>query len=431
MTVANVNLWGERIGAVAVERSGEYAIFEYDPAFIGRGIEPSPIEMPVGRSQFRFPGLPYETFAGLPGMLADALPDRFGNRLIDQYLAARGTPRSEFDAVQRLCYVGSRAMGALEFEPSTGPAPQPDHQIDISALRALASDVLEERTNWTADMTDEGAVRDILQVGTSAGGARAKAVVAWNPDTGELRSGQATAPPGFEHWIIKFDGVSDSGREVGAGHGYGMIEYAYALMAQRAGIEMSTCRLLEEHGRSHFMTRRFDRVGPSSRLHLQSFGGLCHFDFNVPGAHSYEQALLAIRQLDLAPSAREEQFRRMLFNVVARNQDDHVKNIAFLMAPDGRWSLSPAFDVTYAYNPDGTFTSAHQMTINGKRSDFTLADFKTCAEVAILPRSRWRSVLDEVVAAVRSWPDFADEAGVPEETADLIAATHRLEFDQG
>jgi serine/threonine-protein kinase HipA len=428
VTVANVNLWGERIGAVAQARPDRPAVFEYEQNFIGRGIEPSPIEMPTSPAQFSFPALPPETFAGLPGMLADSLPDRFGNKLIDDFLVARGMAISEFDSVARLCYLGTRGMGALEFEPASGPDAATSHPLDVTQLRELADAVLAERTSWTASMTEEGAVADILQVGTSAGGARAKAVVAWNPETSELRSGQGLAPEGFGQWLIKFDGVSDGRREVGAGQGFGLIEYAYSRMARAAGIDMHPCELLSENGRNHFMTKRFDRTEDGGKLHLQSLGGLCHFDFNLAGAYSYEQAFLAMQRLDLTGAEREQQFRRMLFNVVARNQDDHVKNIAFLMDQSGVWRLSPAYDVTYSYNPAGAFTSRHQMTINGKSDGFELDDFAACAEIALLKRGRWRELLDEVTSAVKNWSDIAAEVGVHEDSARKIADAHRLDF---
>ena len=432
MTTAFVRLWGKRVGAVLLDGPGEVATFEYDRDFVAGGIEVSPLEMPLSANRlYRFPGLAREAFSGLPGLLADSLPDRFGNRLIDEYLAANGMSRAEFDSVQRLCYVGDRGIGALEFEPASGPGADADTDVDVAALRELAADVLADRAKWTADMTSVGAIAEILQVGTSAGGARPKAVVAWNPQTDQIRTGQADAPAGFEHWILKFDGVSERGREVGSSAGYGQVEYAYSLMAAEAGIEMSTCRLYDEGGRHHFMTKRFDRLGTADKLHMQSLAGLCHFDFNDPRAYSYEQAFLAITQLGLGGDAHEQQFRRMLFNVIARNQDDHVKNIALLMSPDGRWSLSPAFDLTWSFNPQGRFTSTHQMSINRKRDNFTLEDFRACSENALLRRGRWSDVLAEVQIAVSRWPEFAAQAGVPDDRAEAIGATHRREFAKG
>ncbi len=275
----------------------------------------------------------------------------------------------------------------------------------------------------------EQALRDILSVGTSAGGARAKAVIAWNRATNEVRSGQIAAGDGFDYWLLKFDGVAgNKDKELEDPKGYGAIEYAYHLMARAAGITMSECRLLEENGRRHFMTRRFDRLAGGGKLHMQSLGALAHFDFNQAGAYSYEQALLLIRQLNLPMAAVEEQFRRMMFNVVARNQDDHVKNIAFLMNPQGEWALAPAFDVTYSYNPSGSWTSTHQMTLNGKRDGFSLEDFETCARSALMKRGRAATILEEVHSAVKRWPEFAAEAQLTEGWRNQIQKTHRLSF---
>ena len=337
-TVADVRLWGTRIGAVSLPDGERAASFEYDPEFASSGVEPAPIEMPLAKSRiYRFPNLS-QSFNGLPGMLADSLPDRYGNALIDAWLATQGRAPESFDAVERLCYVGRRGMGALEFRPARGPRAATDHRVDVEALAELAAEVMAHRADLAVSLRKPGrrsALREILRVGTSAGGARPKALIALNPESGEVRSGQLDLPAGFEHWILKFDGVDDSSRELGATRGYGAIELAYARMAGRAGIEMSECRLLEEGGRRHFMTRRFDRTADGGKLHMQSLGALAHLDYNQPGANSYEQAFQVIRRLDLPPSAAEQQFRRMVFNVVARNQDDHVKNIAFLMDRSG------------------------------------------------------------------------------------------------
>jgi serine/threonine-protein kinase HipA len=432
MTLAEVQLWGRSIGAVSMEAGARAAAFEYVPAFIDSGIELSPLVMPLQRRIFQFPGLPFETFHGLPGLLADSLPDRFGNALIDQWLALQGRTPASFNAVERLCYIGARGMGALEFKPLLGPRPRRSHAVDVAALVALASEILTQRSAMTASMDDderEQAMQDILRIGTSAGGARAKAIIAWNPDTKQVRSGQVPAGAGFGYWLLKFDGVSGNrDKELEDPKGYGAIEYAYALMARAAGIEISECRLLEEGGRRHFMTRRFDRLDDGSKLHMQSLGALAHYDYNQAGAYSYEQALLVIRQLGLPMTAVEEQFRRILFNVVARNQDDHVKNIAFLMDPQGAWSLSPAFDVTYSYNPDGAWTARHQMSLNGKREDFVLADFRACAKAAMLKRGRDKALLDEVRDAVSRWPEFAQQAGLSDVQREQIGRAHRLVF---
>ncbi len=430
--IAEVQLWGRTIGAVAMSPERDFAAFEYAPDFLGSGIELAPLTMPLGPAIYEFPALPRNTFHGLPGLLADSLPDKFGNALIDAWLASQGRTPAEFGPIERLCYTGSRGMGALEFAPALGPRPRRAADIEIDALVQLASEILSQRGALRGSFAGPARVKalnDILRVGTSAGGARAKAVIAWNPATHEVRSGQIAAGDGFEYWLLKFDGVSaNRDKELDDPQGYGAVEYAYHLMARAAGITMSDCRLLEENGRRHFMTRRFDRPAGGGKLHLQSLCALTHADFNQAGAHAYEQAILAIRRLGLPMAAVEEQFRRMLFNVVARNQDDHVKNIAFLMDKAGRWTLAPAFDVTYSYNPDGAWTASHQMTLNGKRDGFTRADFAAVAQAALMKRGRAETILGEVLAAAARWPEFAAAAGVTEAWRDRIAATHRREF---
>jgi serine/threonine-protein kinase HipA len=381
---------------------------------------------------YEFPALPRVTFRGLPGLLADSLPDKFGNALINAWLATQGRRPESFSAVERLCYIGTRGMGALEFVPVLGPKPRHASKIDVDALVRLAGEVLTHRNDLQGHFHDAGkekTLRAILSVGTSAGGARAKAVIAWNPATNEVRSGQVAAGAGFDYWLLKFDGVAgNKDKELEDPKNYGVIEYAYSLMARAAGITMSECRLLEENGRRHFMTRRFDRLAGGGKLHMQSLCALGHFDFNEAGAYSYEQALLAIRQLALPMAAVEEQFRRMVFNIVARNQDDHVKNIAFLMDRQGAWSLAPAFDVTYSYNASGAWTATHQMTLNGKRDGFTLADFQAGAKAALMKRGRAERILQEVVAAVQRWPQFAGEARLTGRWRDAIQKAHRLSF---
>ncbi|MCW5547901.1 MAG: type II toxin-antitoxin system HipA family toxin [Opitutaceae bacterium] len=430
--IARVRLWGRDIGAVSLDDGGEVAAFQYTPDFARSGIQVSPIVMPLGPQVWQFPALPRRTFHGLPGLLADSLPDKFGNALIDAWLARQGRTPAEFSAVDRLCYTGTRGMGALEFAPTLGPRPQKPSKIDLDALVSLASEVLASRDALSGNFqpkSREKALNDILRVGTSAGGARAKAVIAWNPKTEEVRSGQVRAGEDFEYWLLKFDGVKgNKDKELDDPKGFGAIEYAYHLMAKAAGITMSECRLLEENGRRHFMTKRFDRLPDGEKLHMQSLGALAHYDFNAAGAHSYEQALLVMRQLHLPPDQVEQQFRRMVFNVVARDQDDHVKNIAFLMDRAGTWSLSPAFDVCYSYNPSGEWTATHQMTINGKRDKFTRDDFAACAEVGFLKKSRINAITDEVIAAVTRWPEFAAAAKVADETTSAIGRAHRLEI---
>lgn len=431
-SVAEVRLWGTAIGAVSLEDGDDAAVFQFDAAFARSGIQPSPLAMPLRPEPYRFGALSRGSFKGLPGLLADALPDRFGNALIDAWLASQGRSPESFDAVERLCYIGTRGMGALEFAPARGPRATVGRELHVDALVALASEVLTRREAFVASLREpdrDGALKDIMSIGTSAGGARAKAVVAWNPRTNAVRSGQVEAAEGFEHWLLKFDGVAaNKDKELADPRGFGAVEYAYAQMAGAAGVTMADCRLLEENGRRHFMTRRFDRPDAASKLHMQSLGALAHYDFNQAGANSYEQALMAIRRLGLPMDAVEQQFRRMAFNVVARNQDDHVKNIAFLMDRRGRWALSPAFDVTYAYQPDGAWTSRHQMSLAGKRDGFTMDDFRACAESASMKRGRAEAILGEVRHAVSRWRAFAEQAGVPARGARRIEAAHRLDL---
>ena len=433
MDLAEVRLWGRTIGAVAQREEASHATFQYDPQFARSGIQVAPLTMPLATHPYAFPELPRGTFHGLPGLLSDSLPDYFGNALIDAWLARQGRTPGDFTPIERLCYVGTRGTGALEFQPAIGPDPSPGRSLEVEALAELASRILRQRGEVAISIApgdEEEAMSELLRVGTSAGGARAKALIAWNPETHEVRSGQVEAGSGFEPWILKFDGVSGDARDerLAAPLGYGAVEYAYSLMARDAGIEMMECRLLEENGRRHFMTRRFDRTRDGKKLHMLSLGALAHLDFNAPGAYGYEQALLAIRRLDLSMDAVEEQFRRMVFNVVARNQDDHVKNIAFLMDKRGRWSLSPAFDVIYAYNPAGEWTSSHQMTVNGKRDGITRADFEAVARAASMKRGRAGAIHEEVRAAAARWMEHAERAGVDEERAERIGRALRLEL---
>jgi serine/threonine-protein kinase HipA len=430
--IAEVRLWGRVIGAVALDEHRDVGEFQYDPEFATSGIQIAPLMMPLSKKVYSFPQLPEKTFHGLPGLLSDSLPDKFGNALIDAWLATQGRTPQSFNAVERLCYTGTRGMGALEFSPVIGPRPRKAHKIEIGSLVKLASEVLQNRLGLEGSFDGkkrEQALNDILRVGTSAGGARAKAVIAWNRETHEVRSGQIEAGDGFDYWLLKFDGVAGNrDKELDDPKGFGAIEYAYYLMARAAGIHMSECRLLEENGRRHFMTRRFDRQAGGKKLHMQSLGAMAHLDFNQAGAHAYEQAMLVIHQLDMPDESAEEQFRRMIFNIVARNQDDHVKNIAFLMDKQGRWSLSPAFDVTYSHNPSGEWTASHQMTVNGKRDNFTRADFKACEKSSMLKRGRSALILDQVTEAVKRWPEFAIQAGVSDAWTSQIQKSHRLVF---
>lgn len=430
MTDARILLWGRDIAAVTWLEDRGHAVFEYAPEFVPSGIEVSPLVMPLRLGTFEFPALSKDAFTGLPGLLADSLPDKFGNALIDAWLAQEGRTPASFNPVERLCYIGTRGMGGLEFQPAVLNEPSAQHDIQVASLVRLASTVLSERNTLAGKFTgddDSEAIQDILRVGTSAGGARAKAILAWNEQTGQFRSGQIQSGDGFTQWVIKFDGISNNkDKELADPQGYGLIEFAYSLMASDAGIEMSRCRLHKENGRSHFMTQRFDRTEAGETLHMQSLGAMMHFDFNQPTAYSYEQALQTILRLGLSVRECQQQYRRAVFNAIARNQDDHVKNIAFLMNKQGVWQLSPAFDVAYSYNPAGMWTSQHQMSINGKRDAFELDDFVMLANVGGIKKRRAIEIVDQVTRAVLRWEEHAAAAGIRPEVAQQIAATFRL-----
>ena len=429
---ADVILWGRRIGAVLWE--GDLGTFRYESGFVDSGIQVAPLTAPLDPGPVNFANLPRMTFHGLPGFLADSLPDRFGNQLIDRWLAEQ--ERTEgMNPVERLLYTGRRGMGALEFEPAARDGHGEGAAVDIAPLVELANMVLNNRKSLTGSLTGEDqakALTRILRVGTSAGGARAKAVLAWNEATGEFRSGQVGAPPGFTHWLLKFDGVSKSGDHgVADPLGYGRLEYACHLLATAAGVDMRRCRLHHEGGRAHFMTRRFDREEPavegqSGKLHMLTLGAMRHFDYNQPQGYSYEQALETIRMLGLGPDALEQMVRRAFVNVVMRNQDDHVKNTAFLMDRNGRWRLSPAYDIVHAHKPDGNFTYAHQMTLAGKADGFETDDLRQLGRMADLKTGRINEIIREVEAAARRWDEFVAEAEVPDNLAEKAKGDFRF-----
>ena len=423
VSVARVKLWDDLVGAVAWDDERGFATFEYDPSFQRKSLEISPLTMPLNPTIYSFPELSNRTFYGLPGLLADSLPDRYGTKLIEIWLQRQGRSLGDFSPIERLCYMGNRGMGALEFEPALVPR-QRSVRVEVSELVELAGKVLSDKEDLLVNLSeDESAALDtIIRIGTSAGGARAKAVIAWNPENNDVRSGQVRAPKGFEYWIIKFDGVNND--TLGDPKGYGKIEYTYHRMAKAAGIEMSKCRLMEEHGRAHFMTLRFDRTNEADKIHMQSLCALGHFDFNMPGQVGYETALSVCQQLGLGHQTIRQLYKRMVFNVVARNQDDHTRNIAFLMDHDGNWHLAPAFDVIWSYNAEGEWTNSHQMTINGKRKGYKREDFLDVAKQFRIKKPL--DVLADVGAAIRRWPVFAEEVGVDPERITTIASTHRL-----
>jgi len=432
VNVAEVWLWHHRVGAVALDDLG-VGVFEYDTDFLKLGLDIAPLMMPLeearrGHVIHSFPALNPETFKRLPGLLADTLPDKFGQAIVNAWLARQGRSPDDFSIIERLCYTGSRAMGALEFKPTVIKHLEQPVSVEISEMIALIQDVMNHRNSLDVSLsqdeqTTQQALLDILRIGTSAGGARAKAVIAYNENTGEILSGQADAPNDFEHWLLKFDGVSDI--EFGQTSDFGRIEYAYYKMAIAAGINMSESRLLEENGRAHFMTRRFDRVA-SNKLHMQSLCALQHYDFNLAGAYGYEQALMTMRKMKLSKKEQLQQYRRMVFNVIARNQDDHTKNIAFLMNPQGEWSLAPAFDMTHSYKPGQGWTQTHQMSINGKRDNFTRQDLIDVAKNNDLKNPE--KVIAEVIDAVKQWPAFATDAGVSKQKLEAISKDHRMAF---
>jgi serine/threonine-protein kinase HipA len=420
VSAVEVTVWGMRVGAVALDPTSGFYAFEYHRDWIARGIELAPLTMPARPGVWVFPSLPEATFHRLPALLADSLPDDFGNALIDAWLAAQGVRRADVSPLDRLAYLASRAMGALEFRPSRGPRYRVPSAIELGELVEGARRMLGGA--FAGDRETETALHSLIQVGTSAGGARAKAVIAWNPATGQIRSGQLPADPGFEYWLIKLDGVGRDS-ELGAGESYGRIEYAYSLMARAAGIDMTECRLLEENGRAHFMTKRFDRSDDGAKHHSITLCDLAEIDFRLRGANEYAQLFQVLDELGLDASTREQAFRRMAFNVLARNCDDHTKNHSFLLdSPDAQWRLSPAYDVTFAYNPRGEWTYQHLMGVNGRFSGITRADLLAVADRFTVPRPR--ALLTEVAAAVANWEQFGTDAGLSPELIAEIRSTY-------
>ena len=420
INTAEIFIWGTRIGIIHKEPDLPYASFEYDRDFQKSGIELSPICMPLSDHVYEFPDLSVSSFHGMPGLVADSLPDRFGNAVINNWLSSLGRSVDYFNAIDRLCYTGSRGMGALEYVPASGPFIDPSENVNISEMVRFAEAALSGRAAQEADISNDPAYAQLLKLGTSAGGARAKAIIAWNEDTGIIRSGQIDAGDGFDYWLIKFDGVDSSGdHNIKDIPEYTLIEYAYYQMAVQAGIEMSECRLYREHDRSHFMTKRFDRVN-GNKLHMQTLGALTHTSYNDPGFLSYEQAASYMRFMGLPAADIEQLFRRMVFNVLAVNQDDHVKNISFLMNKAGIWRLAPAYDLTFAYSRNNLWLSTHQMVINGKRSGITLDDILTSgASMDISPR-KCRNIIEKVRAAVSNWSNIAHDLNIRDSTIETI-----------
>lgn len=419
VTRIEVYIWGHKVGAIALDPKSGYYVFAYYPQFAKLGIELAPIQMPVtGFSPYVFAFLPEQTFKRLPALLADCLPDDFGNNLIDAWMAKKGVAKSAITALDRLAYMGKRGMGALEFKPDRTHARQSVMAIRMSTLVETARKALHG--DMSTDHLAEAALNQLIKVGTSAGGARAKATIAWNPETDEIRAGQFKTDPGFEHWLLKFDGLG-SDPALGSSMDYGRIEYAYYLMATRAGITMSPCRLMHEGDRAHFMTKRFDRNG-NQKIHMQTLCAMAHLDFKQIASHDYSQLFQTIDQLGLDYSTKEEAFRRMVFNVLAANCDDHTKNISFLLKEQGSWELAPAYDVTHAYNPAGEWTHQHLMSVNGTFKNISREDVMRVADRFAIGTAG--NVIKQVAEAVAGWREYANEAEVDPAEMRRISEDH-------
>ena len=414
---AKLRMFGLDVGTFVWDSQYNLARFEYDNSFAEKGLEPSPLMMPVQAGRvYSFGSLNWDTFNGLPGMLADAMPDSYGRALFDRWLALTG--RTSGNPVESLCFLGKRCMGAMEFEPATGPGADPNLKIEIDSLVEVAREALSQKEAFGVNLKEDKktAIAEILRLGTSAGGQRAKAIIAYNKETGEVRSGQVEAPEGFEYYLIKLDGVSAQAGSRDTGN-YGRLEYSFAQLARSCGINMTECSLIEENGRAHFLTKRFDRRD-GRKIHMQTLCGIAHFDYRMHRAYSYEQAFNVMRRLKLSYAEAAEMFRRLVFNVVVRNQDDHTKNISFLMDRDGKWQLSPAYDMGYAYNPGGVWTSTHQMSVNGKFDGISRADLLAFARANNIKNAG--EIIDQVCECAATWPEIARNCGVSEQIIQTI-----------
>ncbi|HCF3016976.1 TPA: type II toxin-antitoxin system HipA family toxin [Pseudomonas aeruginosa] len=431
--IAEVWIWDQLVGNVLWDESRPVptGTFEFDPAFCNIGFQIAPLTMLAEPGQvYEFATLAEKAFKHLPPCLSDSLPDDFGNAVIDSWLASTGRDPKTFSPVERLLYIGSRGMGALEYRPASVKTANKVEKIQLDALVELAGKILSQRKEQLDGLKidpaagkDDEALQQLFKIGSSAGGARAKAIISINDETGEICSGQVPAPEGYGYWLLKFD-VGDKASELGDPKGFGRVEYAYHLMAVAAGLDMTECRLMEEGPRAHFMTRRFDRMEDGDKIHVQTLCAMDEADYNSPGTYSYESALMVCRDLELSRDEQIQLYRRMVFNIIARNQDDHTRNISFMVWRDGVWKLSPAYDVCWSYNPAGEWTSKHQMTVNGKRDDFTVEDLQQVAKQ--ISRFNPKKVIEEVTEAVRRWREFADEAKVDPALATDIEKSHRL-----
>lgn len=417
-----VYLWSKRIGIVGFDSNDDVARFEYDREFLKSGIELSPIVMPLSSQVYSFKNLNKETFKGLPGMLADCLPDRYGDALIDAWLSKQNRSLDSFSPIERLCYMGERGMGALEFVPYNGPVDNKEEKLDIDKMVYLASKILSQRKDIYVNDDDDITMASLLKFGTSAGGARAKAIIAYNEKNGDICSGQIAKKKGYGYWIIKFDDVDNNGdHDYQDSKDYTRIEYAYYLMAKASGIHMNECRLLKDNDRYHFMTKRFDREEETGeKIHMQTLGAIGHYDYNVPRSCSYERASQICVLLNIGNNEICELYRRMVFNVLAFNNDDHVKNISFLMNKDGKWSLAPAYDLSFSYKADSIWVSKHQMTINGKSENITYDDMIECAQKMNITKTKAKKIIDDVKSAINKWEEFAEQANVTKKSIETI-----------
>ena len=421
--IAKVKLYGNDLGTFRWNDRYGIAQFEYADSFIGRDIEPAPLMMPVREGRvYSFGDIGKETFKGLPGMLADSLPDTYGRALFDRWLALTG--RHSGNSIETLCFLGKRCMGALEFEPAMDVPYNSNTQIEIDSLVSVASDALAEKQDFGANLSDDkkAAIAEIVRLGTSVGGQRAKAIIAYNKNTGEVLSGQVDAPAGFDYYLIKLDGVTaEAGfRET---QNFGRLEYSFYKLVKECGIEMSECSLIEENGRAHFLTKRFDRLN-GEKVHMQTLCAVAHYDYRLLRAYSYEQAFNVMRSLRLPYSQAQEMFRRIVFNVVVRNQDDHTKNISFLMDKNGKWRLSPAYDMGFSYNPRGGWISQHQMSINGKFDGITRNDLLEIAKRNSIKEAA--EIIDQISIAASGWGRVARECDVPPKMIKEIMSQFRL-----
>ncbi|EGR1510800.1 type II toxin-antitoxin system HipA family toxin [Vibrio vulnificus] len=436
MEVITITYQGDLVGAVSFDTEKGLGSFEYDPGFVKKGVELSPIKMPLSNRIYRFPELDFNTFKGLPGLIADSLPDDFGNAVLNAWVASQGRSPSDITPLQRLQYTGKRGMGALEYAPATKlRSLNASQQVEIQSLVSIAQEILDSRGNFEVELKQNGqddreAMMSLLSVGMSAGGARPKAVLAFNEDFTQVRSGQTNVPGGFTHYLMKFDGVSEHNKNqetFGDPLGYGAMEFVYHLMANKCGVDMMPCRLLHEGNRRHFITQRFDRI-KNSKVHVQTLNGLAHIDYKKPGSFSYAELFGIARQLKLSAVDAEQLFKRMTFNIIARNHDDHSKNFAFMLKKD-RWSLAPAYDLAYSYKPGSKWVNSHWMSLNGKRDNFTRSDFYSLEKLSpIFNKRKIDDIIDTTIEHVSTWRQLAEEWDVPKTLIDEIQENLRLDI---